>query len=168
MKRKSEHVYTKMIKMPRHNIKNNNSVTLKHLRRNKLYAIRVEPLPTEADKPVNKRKHFMKKFKNEDFKLAYIIKFLKFLLELDKLLHKLAKNIKFIKSMTTMEILHDKSNTRLTTLLAKGTTSLTIINNMGIIIPDPNTMKSNATASSSSPCPSSTEATIPKNTFHGH
>ena len=157
-----------MHKMPRHNVKNNNSVTLKHLRRNKLYAIRVEPLPTEADKPVNKRKHFAKKFKNKDFKLACIVKFLKFLLELDKLLHKLAKNIKFNKSKKTMEILHDKTNMRSTTLIAKSNMSLTIINNMGFIIPDPNTMKSNATASSSSPCPSSTEATIPKSTFHGH
>ena len=102
MKRKSERVYTKMLKMPRHNVKNNNSVTLKHLRRNNLYAIRVEPLPTEADKPVNKRKHFAKKFKNEDFKLACIVKFL---LELDKLLHKLAKTINFIESMKTMGIL---------------------------------------------------------------
>ena len=131
------HVYTNLHKMPRHNVKNNNSVTLKHLRRNKVYAIRVEPLLTEADKPVNKRKHFAKKFKNEDFKLACIVKFL---LELDKLLHKLAKNTKFIKSMKTMEILHDKSNMRLTTLLTKSDTSLTIIYNMGVIIPDPNTM----------------------------
>ena len=114
------------------------------------------------------KKHFAKKLTNEDFKLACIVKFLKFLLELDKLLHKLAKKIKFIKSMTTMEILHDKSNMRLTTLLTKSNTSLTIIDNMGVIIPDPNTMKSNATESSSSPCPSSTEATIPKSTFHGN
>ena len=136
MKRKNARVYTKMHKMPRLNVKNNNSVMLKHLRRNKLYAMRVKPLPTEADKPVNKSKHFTKKFKNEDFKLACIVKFLKFLLELDKLLHKLAKNIKFIKSMMTMETPHDKSNT-----------SLTIIDNMGVIILDPNTMKSNSTAS---------------------
>ena len=154
--------------MPRHNVKHNNSVMLKHLRCNKLYVIRVKPLPTEADKPVNKRKHFAKKFKNEDFKLACIVKFLKFLLELDKLLHKLAKNIKFIKSMKRMEILHDKSSMRLTILLTKSDMSLTIIYNTGVIIPDPNTMKSNAMASSSSPCPSSTEATIPKSTFHGH
>ena len=120
MKRKSERVYTKMLKMSWHNVKNNNSMTLKHLRRNKLYAIRVEPLPTEADKPVNKRKHFAKKFKNEDFKLACIGKFL---LELDMLLHKLAKNNKSIKSMKTMEILHDKNNMPITTLHAKSTTS---------------------------------------------
>ena len=168
MKRKSERVYIKMLKAPKHNVKNNNSVTLKHLCRNKLYAIRVESLLTGADKPVNNRKHFMKKFKNEDFKLACIVKFLKLLLELDKLLHKLAKNIKFIKIMTSLEILHDKRNMRLTTLLTKSDTILKIINNMDVIIPDPNTMESNAMASSSSPCPSSTEATIPKSTFHGH
>ena len=51
---------------------------------------------------MNKKKHFANKFMNEDFKLACIISFLKFLLELDKLLHKLAKNTKFIKSMPTM------------------------------------------------------------------
>ena len=120
MKRKNARVYTKMHKMPRLNIKNNNSVTLKYLRGNKLYAMRVKPLPTEADKPVNKRKHFAKKFKNNDFKLTCIVQFL---LELDALLHKLAKTIKFIKSMTTMGILRDKSNTRLTTLRIKSTTS---------------------------------------------
>ena len=117
---------------------------------------------------MNMKKHFAKKLMNEDFKLACNVKFLKFLLKLDKLPHKLAKNIKFIKSTKTMEILHDKSNMRLTTLLTKNDTSLTIINNTGVIIPDPNTMKSNATESSSSPCPSSMEATIPKSIFHGH
>ena len=89
----------------------------------------------------------MKKLKDKDFKLACIVKFLKFLLELNKLPHKLAKNIKFIKSMKTMGILHDKSNMRSTTLLAKSNMSLSIINDMGVIIPDPNTMKSNDTAS---------------------
>ena len=123
MKRKSERVYTKMHKMPRHNAKNNNSVKLKHLRHNVPFKIQVTPSPHEIAIGVNKRKHFTKRFKKEDFKLACIVKFLKFLLELDKLLHKLAKNIKFIKSMTTMEILHDKSNMRLTTLRAKSITS---------------------------------------------
>ena len=42
---------------------------------------------------------------------------------------------------------------RLTILLTKSDTSLTIIYNTGVIIPDPNTMKSNAMESSSSPCP---------------
>ena len=120
MKRKSERVYTKMLKMPRHNVKNNDTVTLKDLRHNKLYAIRVKSLPTEADKPVKKRKHFAKKFKNEDFKLACIVKFL---VELYKLLHKIAKNNKSIMIMKTMEILHDKRNVRMTTLRAKSTTS---------------------------------------------
>ena len=109
-----------MHKMTRHNIKNNNSMTLKHLRRNKLYARRVEPLQTEDVKPVKTRKHFAKKFKNEDFKLACIVKFI---LELDKLLHKLYKNKTSIKSMKTMEILHDKNNMAITTLHAKSTTS---------------------------------------------
>ena len=72
---------------------------------------------------MNKKKHFVKKFKNEDFKLACIVKFLKFLLELDKLLHKLAKTIKFIKRMKSMEILREKSNTRLTTIHVKSTMS---------------------------------------------
>ena len=90
------------------------------------------------------------KFKRGFINHEYIVKFL-------KLLHKLDKNPKF-----------NKSNMKLTTLLTKSDTSLTNIYNMGVIIPDPNTMKSNAMASSSSPCPSSTEATIPKSTFHGH
>ena len=97
-----------------------------------------------------------------------LVKIDKRLVKIDKLPIKLAKTIKFTKSMKTMGILRGKSNTRLTTLRVKSTTSWTIIYNMGVIIPDPNTMKSNATASSSSPCPSSTEAMIPKNTFHGH
>ena len=71
----------------------------------------------------------------------------KLLLKLDKLLHKLAKNIKFNKSKTTMEILQDKINMRSTTLLAKSNISLSILNNMGVIILDPNTMKSNDMAS---------------------
>ena len=120
MKRKNVRGSTNLHKMPRHNVKNNNSVMLKHLRRNKLYAIQVEPLPTEADKPVNKRKHIAKKFKNKDFTLACIVKFL---FELVTILHKLANTIKFIESMKTMEILHDKSNMRITTLRAKSTTS---------------------------------------------
>ncbi|XBI54851.1 hypothetical protein VPH35_036787 [Triticum aestivum] len=42
-KRKSERDNTKMHKMPRHNIKNNNSEKLKHLRRNMPFEIQVEP-----------------------------------------------------------------------------------------------------------------------------
>ena len=93
---------------------------------------------------MNLKKHFAKKFKNDDFKLACIVKFL---LELDKILHKLAKNIRFNKSDTTMEILQDKSNMRSTTLLAKSNMRLSILNDMGVIIPDPNIMKSNDMAS---------------------
>ena len=73
MKRKNARVYTKIHKMPRLNVKNNNSVMLKDLRRNKLYVMRVEPLPAEADKHVNKRKYFAKNFMNDDFKLACIV-----------------------------------------------------------------------------------------------
>ena len=51
---------------------------------------------------MNMKKHFTKKFTNEDIKLACNVK-------LDKFLHKLAKNIKFNKSKKTMEILHGKS-----------------------------------------------------------
>ena len=43
MKRKSERVYTKMHKMPRHNVTNNNFVKPKHLRRNVPFEIQVEP-----------------------------------------------------------------------------------------------------------------------------
>ena len=95
------------------------------------------------------------KFKRGFFKHVCIDKLLR---KLGKLLHKLAKNIKFNKSKTTMEILSTKSNMRLIILHVKGI----------IITLDPNTMKSNATASSSSPCPSSPEAMILKSTFHGH
>ena len=60
--------------------------------------------------------------------------------------------------MKTMDLLQDKSNMRSTTLLdksnmrktsnfVKSITSWTIIYNMGVIIPDPNTMKSNDMAS---------------------
>ena len=73
-----------------------------------------------------------------------------------KLIHKL-DNLKFTKSMKTMEILHDKSKLRETILLVKDVITL-----------DPNTRKSNATANSSSPCPGFPEAMIPKSTFHGH
>ena len=118
-----------MHKMPRHNAKNNNYVKLKHLRHNVPSEIQVEPAPRATAKPVSNKKRFMMKFKNEYIKLACIVK-------LDKLLHKLDKNIKFTKSKKIMEILQDKSKLRETILLVKD-----------VIIPDPNTMKSNATAS---------------------
>ena len=99
------------------------------------------------------KKHSTKKFKNEDFKLVCIVKFLKLLHKHDKLLH----SLKFNKSKETLEILQDKNKL-----------SETILLDNDVIIPDPNTMKSNAMASSSSQCPSSMEATIPKSIFHGH
>lgn len=61
----------------------------------------------------------------------------KLLLKLDKLPHKLAKNIKFNKSKTTMDLLQDKRNMRSTTLLAKSSMSLSILNDMGVIISTP-------------------------------
>ena len=96
----------------------------------------------------------MKKSKSETTNQECIVKFLKLLHKLEKLLQNL--NIK--KSKTTMKILHPKSNMRLIILHVKGV----------IITLDPNTMKRNATASSSSPCPSSMEAMIPQSTYHGH
>ena len=69
---------------------------------------------------MNMPKHFAKKSARGFIKLACTVKFL---LELDKLLHKHVKNNKFLKIMKTMEILHDKSNKRLTTLHAKSATS---------------------------------------------
>ena len=45
---------------------------------------------------MNMKKHFVKKFTNQDIKLACNVK-------LDKFLHKLAKNIKFNKNKKTME-----------------------------------------------------------------
>ena len=150
MKRKSARVYTKVHKMPRHNAKNNNFVKFKHFWRNVPFKIQVTPSPHATAIGVNKRKHFMKKLKRGFTNHVCIAKFLKFILELDKPLHKLLKNpkdIKFTKSMKTLGILHDKNNMRSTTLLIKSNTSLTIINNMDVIIPGPNTMKSNAAAS---------------------
>ena len=87
------------------------------------------------------------KFKSGFINHVCIVKFLKFLVKIDKLLHKLTKNIKFNKSNTTMETPQDKSNMRLTSLLAKTNMRLSILNDMGVIIPDPNTMKSNDMAS---------------------
>ena len=78
---------------------------------------------------MSNKKHFVMKFKNEYIKLPCIVK-------LDKLLHKLVKSIRFTKNKTMMEILQDKSKLRETILLVKD-----------VIIPDPNTMKSDATAS---------------------
>ena len=65
-----------------------------------------------------------------------LIKIDKLLVKIDKLLLKRDKNVKSIKS-----------NMRKTTLLAKSNMSLSILNDMGVIVLDPNTMKSNDTAS---------------------
>ena len=89
---------------------------------------------------MNIKKHFAKKSTNEYIKLACNVK-------LNKFLNKLAKNIKFIDSMKTMDLRLDKSNMRTTTFLDKSNMSLSLLNDMGVIIPAPNTMKSNATAS---------------------
>ena len=82
----------------------------------------------------------------------------KFLVKIDKLLLKRDKNVKSIESKKTMDpllaksnmrstTLLAKSNMRKTTLLAKSNMRLPIINDMGVIIPDPNTMKRNDMAS---------------------
>ena len=68
------------------------------------------------------------------------------------------RNVKSVESKKTMDpllaksnmsktTLLAKSNMRKTTLLAKHNMRLSILNDMGVIIPDPNTMKSNATTS---------------------
>ena len=76
-----------------------------------------------------------------------LVKIDKLLVKIDKFLLKRDKNVKSIESKKTMDPLLAKSYMRSTTLLAKSTSSLTIINNMGVIIPNPNTMKSNDMAS---------------------
>ena len=88
----------------------------------------------------------------------YIVKFHKFLVKIDKRLLKQDKNVKSIESKKTMDpllaksnmrstTLLAKSNMRKTTLLAKSNMRLSILTDMGVIIPDPNTMKSNDMAS---------------------
>ena len=82
----------------------------------------------------------------------------KLLVKIDKLPRKRDKNVKSIESKKTMDPLLAKSNMRSTTLLAKSnmrkTTLLAksdmrvpILADRGVIIPDPNTMKSNDMAS---------------------
>ena len=82
----------------------------------------------------------------------------KFLAKIDKFLLMRDKNVKSIESKKTMDHLRDKSimrkttlltksNMRKTTLLAKSDMRLPILTDMGVIIPDPNTMKSNDMAS---------------------
>ena len=133
-------------KTPKLSVNNNNDQKIKHLRRNVPSETQVVPLPHATDIRASKKKHFAPKFKKGTIKHGCTDKF-----------HKLDKNLKFARRNKTMEILQDKSKLRETFLLVKDVT-----------IPDPNTMKSNDTASSSSPCPSSMEAMIPKSTFHGN
>ena len=82
----------------------------------------------------------------------------KLLVKIDKLLLMRDKNVKSIESKKTMDpllaksnmrstTLLAKSNMRKTTLLAKSNMRLSILNDMAVIIPDPNTMKSNDMAS---------------------
>ena len=71
----------------------------------------------------------------------------KLLVKIDKLLLKRDKNVKSIESKKTMDPVLARSNMRSTTLLAKSDMRLQILTDMGIIIPVPNTMKSNDMAS---------------------
>ena len=87
-----------------------------------------------------------------------LVKIDKLLVKIDKLLLKRDKNVKSIESKKTMDTvlaksimrsttLLAKSNMRKPTLLAKSNMRLPILTDMGVIIPDPNTMKSNDMAS---------------------
>ena len=76
-----------------------------------------------------------------------LVKIDKLLVKIDKLLLKRDKNVKSIESKKTMDPILAKSNMRSTTLLAKSNMRLPILTDMGVIIPDPNTMKSNDMAS---------------------
>src|SRR3954469_16512553 len=122
------------------------------------------------------------KLKNGFTKLVCIDKLLvktdKLLVKINKFILKRDKNVKSIESKKTMDTIIAKSNMRMTTLLnksnmrstihlVKSNMTMSILNDMGVIIPNPNTMKSNDMASSSSPCPSSMEAMTPKSTSHG-
>ena len=78
---------------------------------------------------MSNKKRFVMKLKNKYTKLACIVK-------LDKLLYKLDKNLNFTKSKKTTDIPQDKSKMREPILLVKDVITL-----------DPNTMKSNVTAS---------------------
>ena len=81
----------------------------------------------------------------------------KLLVKIDKLPLKQDKNVKSIESKKTMDTIIAESNMRLTTLLAKSnmrstilfaksTITMSILNDMGVIIPDPISMKSNVMA----------------------
>ena len=153
-KKKNERVYTKSNKTPRVNVFNNNNVKHKLLRRNVPFKNQVEPSPTTIANSAIKRKPFEKKSKRGTTIRVCNIKLLKLLRKLVKL----HLNLKFNKSKLIMDFLRAKSNMRMITLHVKGVI-ITIANN---------TMKRNAMTSSNSQCPSSMEATIRKNTSHGH
>ena len=153
-KNKNERAYMKSNKTPRLNVFNNNNEKHKLLRRNVPFKHQVELSPTAIANGAIKRKPFEKKSKRGTINRVCKVK-------LHKLLHNLVKlhlNLKFNKSKLIMDFIRAKSNMRMTTLHVKDVT-ITIANN---------TMKSNDTESSNSPCPSSMEAMTPKNTSHGH
>ena len=76
-----------------------------------------------------------------------LVKIDKFLVKIDKLLLKRDKNVKSIESKNTMDPLLAKSNMRSTILLVKSDLTMSILDDMNVIIPDPSTMKSNVMAS---------------------
>ena len=76
-----------------------------------------------------------------------LVKIDKLLVKIDKFLLMRDKNVKSTESKKTMDPVLAKSNMRSTTLLAKSNMRLSILNDMGVIILDPNTMKNNDTAS---------------------
>ena len=57
------------------------------------------------------------------------------------------KHVCIVKLLVKIDKLLTKSNMRKTTLLAKSNMRLPILTDMGVIIPDPNIMKSNDMAS---------------------
>ena len=146
-----------MSKMPKLPVYNNNDMKHKPLRRNMPSSTPIVSSPTATDVFEKKKKHFVSKYKNVYIKHDCTDKFHKLLHKLDKN-NKLDKNHNFTKSNKTLGILNTKSNMKLTTLHVKGV-NITL---------DPNTMKSNSMANSSSPCPSSPKAMILRNIFHVH
>ena len=148
-KNKNERAYIKSNKTPKLNVFNNNNEKHKLLRRNVPFKHQVELSPTAIANGAIKRKPFEKKSRRGTTNHVSNVK-------LHKLLHKLDKlnfNLRVNRSKLIMDFLHAKSNIRMITLHVKGVI-ITIANN---------TMKSNAMASSNYKCPSSMEATIPKN-----
>ena len=132
------------------------SVKLKHLKHKKLYARPLEPLKTATAKCENKRKLFVARYKKKtpdaksNKKGATKRTFLALLQD--------KRDTKWNKCFKTL--LHAKSditrNEHLRTFQGKSDITTAI------------KMKNSATASSSSPCQSSTEAMFPKNISLGH